>query len=145
MKPNRRLFLRRLTLALPAVALAGFLSLTSCKYLRSETEVTADCGWDAVAKAWLDKNQNGKWDPTEPPLGGVRFFVDDTLNHFTKVGRQAVSNHAGQADVSVWLPGCPSVEFEVYAKPPEGYLPTTPPRIEAKGRELFEFGFAYER
>src|ERR1041384_427924 len=142
MKRGCRFVLLGVTLSLP---LAGLLMLASCRVLGGETEVAADCGWDAVAKAWLDKNRNGKWDPNEPPLAGGRFFVDDTLNHYTNVGKGAVTNQDGQTSVRVWLPGCPAVEFEIYATPPAGYRLTSPARMPAHGKTLFEFGFVEER
>jgi len=141
MKSCCRLLILGMTLAL---ALVGLLMLPSCKHVIGADQV-ADCGWDGVAKAWLDKNRNGKWEPNEPPLAGVTFFIDDTLNHYTNVGKEAVSDRTGRADVNVWLPGCPAVEFEIYATPPAGYRLTTPARMRALGKKLFEFGFVDER
>ncbi|MDQ3930652.1 MAG: hypothetical protein M3328_16095 [Chloroflexota bacterium] len=105
--------------------------------------VFADCIWAADARAFVDENANQSWDTTEIPLAGVNFYVDDTLNNFDKVS-DGVSDKTGYAMLSVWLPGCPDVEFEVYTEVPEGYTLTTPGRIKAldlASEEPFTFGF----
>ena len=110
---------------------------------------TADCAWYDEASAWVDENQNGVWDPEEEPLAGVEFIIDDVRNKYQDVGDEAISNEEGKAQLSVWLPGCPSVEFEISAKPPEGFQPTTPDRVSVSrrairnpGKNVFTFGFA---
>ena len=108
---------------------------------RGGSHVVADCAWNGESVAWLDKNRNGVRDEGEPPLAGVRFLIDDTLNRHTNVGQEAVSNRAGVAALSVWLPGCPKVEFEIYAEPPDGYVATTQTRVSASGVRNFTFGF----
>jgi sugar lactone lactonase YvrE len=73
------------------------------------------------------------------------FSIDDTPGHQQDVGYLAVSNTAGEAQLSVWLPGCPRIAFELYAQPPAGYLPTTPQRLRAGYPEsggTFQFGYA---
>lgn len=111
-------------------------------------EVFEDCIWGGTAKAWLDVNANGVWDNNEQPLGNVLFFVDDTHNKLKQVGSYSVSNSLGEAELSVWLPGCPKVAFEVYAQAPDNYQPTSQIRIsdepEKKKRE-FQFGFIYKQ
>lgn len=104
---------------------------------------SADCFFAGTVKAWVDKNENEMWDPDESPLSGVKFFIDDVRNHNTNVGDEAISNEAGEALVYVWLPGCPRVRFEIYAKPPSNYRPTTQPRIPAHENDEgpFLFGF----
>jgi hypothetical protein len=105
---------------------------------------SADCFFAGTARAWIDENENGIWDPDELPLPGVRFFVDDIKNELTNVGDAASSNEDGEAVVYVWLPGCPRVRFEIYATPPPGYRLTTQPRIPARQDDdgPFPFGFA---
>lgn len=109
----------------------------------------ADCGWGATAQAFVDKNANGKWDKGEQPLAGVSFQVDDVLNDFHDVARpddsgSLTSGKNGTVTMSVWLPGCPEVKFEVYAVPPPGYMPTTPQRLPVDRLDIdetFTFGF----
>lgn len=105
---------------------------------------SGDCFFAGSAKAWVDRDEDGVWDPGESSLPDVQFFVDDVRNQSTNVGDEAISNHEGEALVYVWLPGCPSADFEIYAKPPSGYRPTTEPRISAHQTEEgpFLFGFA---
>lgn len=75
-------------------------------------------------------------------MAGVEFFIDDVRNHFARVGSTAVSDTNGEARLSVSLPGCPQVEFEVSAPAPAGYRATTPERVRQRGDEPFLFGFA---
>lgn len=108
-------------------------------------EILADCLWVRGAEAFVDVNGNKRWDRGEPPLSRVRFHVDDTLNHFTDVAGEAVSDAHGMTQLYVGLPGCPAVEFEVYAEVPAGYILTTPARISHVAAEIHEepvaFGF----
>lgn len=103
-----------------------------------------DCMWRGTAKAWIDENGNGNWDANERPLSGVSFHIDDVHNKYNDVGG-AVSNAGGIADLSVWLPGCPNVAFEIYVIAPTGYRSTTQPRVSIRGEGPFLFGFAAER
>jgi hypothetical protein len=104
---------------------------------------SSDCQFAGTAVAWIDENENGMWDRSEPPLHGVSFFVDDVENQIRNVGDPAISNENGEALVYVWLPGCPRVKLEVYATPPPAYRLTTQPRINARedDRGPFLFGF----
>ena len=92
------------------------LSCTACR----------DCVWSDKAKAWVDENQNGVWDEGEISLAGVQFIIDDVQNDYQDVGREATSDENGDANLVVWLPGCPGVLFEISAQPPDGYRSTTP-------------------
>jgi hypothetical protein len=114
----------------------------------AEPAVYADCIWKATGKAWNDDNKNGIWDTSEKPLANVLFWVDDPLNHLQKVNDfpedNVPSNAEGNAAISVWLPGCPSVEFEVYTEAPQNCKLTTDSRISADPSQLdevFSFGF----
>ena len=109
-----------------------------------EIEVFADCLWVRKVQAFTDGNRNKVWDRGELPLAGAAFYVDDIYNHYTDVGGEAISDNQGKAVVAVRLPGCPRVDFEVYAQPPEGYVPTTPERVHAilGEDEPLLFGFA---
>ncbi|MDX1614205.1 MAG: hypothetical protein R3300_07830 [Candidatus Promineifilaceae bacterium] len=88
--------------------------------------ILADCIEEKFAWAWIDANENGNWDRGEQRLSGVEFIMDDVLNDLTDVGGRAVSDNNGRTLLTVWLPGCPDVHFEVYALPTEGYRFTTP-------------------
>jgi hypothetical protein len=103
-----------------------------------------DCFFAGTAKAWVDTDKDGIWDPGEPPLRGVRFFVDDVRNDIANVGDESISDEAGEAPVYVWLPGCPRVRFEIYPEVPSGYVLTTAPRLPARGTDEgpFFFGFS---
>jgi streptogramin lyase len=104
-----------------------------------------DCMWGGKAIAWIDENANGVHDASEPPFPDMKFYVDDVENFFEKVG-WGISDWYGEAEVSVWLPGCPEAKFEVYPEVPSGYRLTTPARLSADVREYdqaFEFGFTY--
>jgi streptogramin lyase len=104
-----------------------------------------DCMWVANSVAWIDENENGVRDASEPPFPGVTFYVDDVENLLENVGR-GVSDGYGEARLSVWLPGCPEATFEIYPDVPAGYRLTTPARRSADVREFdrtFEFGFTY--
>jgi hypothetical protein len=107
---------------------------------------SADCFFAGTAKAWVDKDRDGRWDPDEPPLSGVRFFVDDVKNDIVNVGDESVSDDTGEASIYVWLSGCPSVRFEIYPQVPSGYTLATSPRIPAREKDEgpFLFGFAPE-
>lgn len=114
------------------------LSCTAC----------SDCGWGDKAKAWVDVNENGIWDDGEAPLSGVQFFIDDVQNDYQDVGREAITDENGEANLIVWMPGCPNVSLEISVQPPDGYRSTTPDRIAVSKKELrnsnedeFLFGF----
>ena len=112
---------------------------------------SVDCVWWDTAEAWIDQNENGVWDSSEQPLSEVRFHIDDVRNDHQGVGDEAISNKQGKADLRVWMAGCPTVELEVYATPPDGYRFTTPSRIAVPksatgnpGKTVFSFGFVAE-
>lgn len=111
-------------------------------YMRSVQGLSAagDCVWPGTAIAWVDVNADGIRDVGEPPLPGVKFYIDDVRNDLEKVG-EGVSDWYGEASFSVWLPGCPRVEFEVYPEVPAGYRLTTLSRLSAS--QTPEFGFGY--
>jgi streptogramin lyase len=104
-----------------------------------------DCGWGVDVLSWHDENGDGIWDSGEPPLENVVFFVDDTYNRFKNVSQYAVTNKEGKSNLFVWLPGCPTVAFEIFAEPPTNYIPTTPNRITppTRGGSVLRFGFRY--
>lgn len=106
-----------------------------------------DCTWQGTAQAWIDQDENGIRSSYEPPLPGISFFVDDVLNNLPRVADYATSNLQGNARLSVWLPGCPDVKFEVYPEVPMQYHLTTPQRLTVPITETakaLQFGFAYQ-
>ena len=106
------------------------------------TFVPADCLWARSAKAWVDRNRNGRWDSTEPPLPRVQFFVDDMRNELTNVAHAAFSNERGEAVLRVMLPECNTTRFDIYVQPPQLYESTTKVRVPGRGNGPFLFGFA---
>jgi hypothetical protein len=67
---------------------ASQVSLPSATPTIAETPfVLEDCVWIETGGAWIDQDGDGIRAADEPPLSGVDFCVDDTLNEFTCVGR----------------------------------------------------------
>ncbi len=125
------------------VSLALFLLQGGC-VTKPEPLTVSDCIWSGVGKSWVDINKNGQWDSGENALPGVDFVIDDSLNGYDNVGEKAISDATGQAALSVWLPGCPNVQLVVYVQVPEGYVLTTPTRLDVnwdEHNEVFYFGF----
>jgi streptogramin lyase len=141
MKPSTNLKQRWIWLIVVTVLL-GVAALLS--WIKQNTFV--DCGWDAPVSAWIDENGNNIWDEGEPPLEGVQFHVNDIRNDYKDVGGRAESDWNGKAKVFVWLPGCPSARFEVYAVPPLGYKPVNDKAVQITGAgygrdDEIQFGF----
>lgn len=122
-----------------------FAGIVAYQFLTPGVIGSADCAWGGMASAWVDMNNNGMRDPGDPPLPGVTFHVNDTLNGYSDVGfSDSSSNWKGEAGLTVWLPGCPEAEFEVYADTPAGYRALSNARQPARDRssdQVFEFGF----
>lgn len=107
-------------------------------------EGIADCIWSGTAFVWIDQNGDGIFQEGEQPVPDVSVLIDDTLNGYTDVGKQAKTSLEGEAELSVWLPGCPDVEFEFYIQVPDGYVLTTAPRIKEGGADdRLSFGLTY--
>lgn len=125
------------------------LILLACNgLLPSQSDESSDCLWNATGSAWNDDNQNGVQDTNEKPLAGIKFWVDDTLNHLQKVNNEhsdtVATDADGNVEILVWLPGCPEVRFEVYREAPQNCRLTTPERISVKlsSRDaVYSFGF----
>jgi hypothetical protein len=136
-----------------ALVVALFLGImilaASCTVLsRSEDTEVSDCLWKATGSAWNDDNQNGVQDDNEKPLAGIKFWVDDTLNDHQKVNNELSDTVAtdtdGNVEISVWLPGCPNVRFEVYTEAPQNCRLTTQERISvnlSSQDAVYSFGF----
>lgn len=108
--------------------------------------IIADCGWSATVRAWVDLNGNGIRDENDTPLPDVSFHVDDTLNGYSDVSRgDGPTNWKGESQLSVFLPGCPKVQFEIYPDVPSGYRALSDVRPTSDGDaidQVFEFGFS---
>jgi hypothetical protein len=136
---NVALYVLTLLFVIAALVMAG------CSTQRAE--IAADCVWQGNAQAWIDQNENGIWDSNEPSLPGISFSVDDVLNNLPQVAYYATSNLQGEARLSVRLPGCPDVKFEVYPDVPAQYHLTTSRRLsvlDSPVKRVLQFGFAYQ-
>jgi sugar lactone lactonase YvrE len=105
-----------------------------------------DCIWSATVQTWVDMNGNSLRDPSDPPLPGVTFHVNDTLNGYSDVGNaNSKTDWKGETRLSVWLPGCPNARFEIYPDTLTGYnaLPNSRPIVDVKSTDkVFNFGFS---
>lgn len=107
-------------------------------------EGISDCLWSGIGFVWIDQNGDGEYQEGEQPIPDVPVLIDDTLNDYTDVGGKAKTSLGGVADLSVWLPGCPDVEFEIYIQVPDGYVLTTPARVRVDGYDdRSSFGLTY--
>ena len=93
---------------------------------------SADCGWHGVAITYMDVNENNHFDGDDSILPGVPVHVDDIHNHYTDVAYHAVTDQNGITHLDVFIAGCPTVDFEVYANTPAGYKLTTAARLHVK-------------
>jgi protocatechuate 3,4-dioxygenase beta subunit len=103
-----------------------------------------DCEWEARVKAWIDMNEDGRWDDAELPLPDVTTFVEGA---YTVGIGEASTNEEGEAHLSTMLAGCPKdIVLSVGAEPPSGYRLTTQARLPARETDEgpFLFGFAPE-
>lgn len=102
--------------------------------------ILADCFVTFHFAAWIDFDEDGRWDTSEPPLAGVKFSPP---GRFAQVwGHPYLSEADGWLRIEVWSPGgCPAQEVTVTAVPPGSYEPTTPPSINLS---LTSDDFSYE-
>jgi ligand-binding sensor domain-containing protein len=94
------------------------------------------CAWDGVVRAWLDQNENGKWEHDEPPLPGVRFLL-----HWE--GFNQPFEPTDWNGETYFYPHCVSGQ-EIIARIPPGYHLTTAGRlpIYTGYSNIKSFGFA---
>jgi hypothetical protein len=117
------------------------LAVLGCRATAAPTatpEVLADCFWSAQAFAWVDTDGNGTPDAGEPPLAGVAVTFSLTF-----LGG-ATTDADGLAQLSGMHPGecLTSIEQNVVAVAPEGYVPTTALVLAyAADQARYEFGF----
>ena len=108
-----------------------------------------DCGWGSSAKAWIDVNENGIWDADEPPLPGVKFWVDNTQAQHMNTGFGGKSNSKGESTLFVGFgSGCGLIDYSVYPEIPTGYRLTTQSPLSVRGMPgadygPYFFGFTY--
>ncbi len=96
----------------------------------------ADCEWSGVAVAWIDRNQNGKYEPDEQPLPNVVFQDSE--------GDTATSDWKGEAQFDLFMPGCGEWDISVSPEVPDGYVLTTPASATSAtddSGKVFAFGF----
>lgn len=108
--------------------------------------VVNDCFFRATAKAWVDANENESWDDGEQPLENVLFTVKPTGMGHAYLRTTAVSNQQGEAELHLFLAGCPDVSLNVRADAPLHYQLTTSATIlddPDDFDEVFTFGFVY--
>ena len=115
--------------------------------------IFATCGWNATAKAWIDENKNQVWDENELPLSKVEIFINqsETIQGKTivleKIGSTAVTDYRGITEISSLVTCGGHVVSDIYAKPPDGYISTTPELISMETsphNKVFIFGFIKE-
>lgn len=108
--------------------------------------VVRDCSFRETARAWIDANENGSWDEGEQPLENVLFTVKPTGMGYAYLRTTAVSNQQGEAELHLFLAGCPDVSLSVQADGPLHYQLTTHATIPDdpnRFAEVFAFGFVY--
>lgn len=107
----------------------------------SPVEAIGDCGFRRTAQTWVDQNGNGQRDDGERALAGVTFIATDAAAGY--ITSDSGDPH-GYGSLFIFLAGCPDVAFDVSAKPPTGYVATTPQPIRSNypnEDEPFLFGF----
>lgn len=120
-------------------------------------EVSYECGFVYLARAWIDANANGVWDlsPREAALSGVTFHI--TLgDQESGVGAPAVSDGDGLAHPEIVWGGtkpCSVLQREleseqsilIYPEVPVGYRLTSAFRQEVQTCDLScDFGFVLD-
>jgi hypothetical protein len=58
------------------------------------------CDWEGDAYAWIDENENGKWDDGEPPLPDTTFYT--TLREGPPETGVGTSDAQGRAHLTAW-------------------------------------------
>ena len=100
-------------------------------------EILADCFQSATAVAWLDENGNGIREEDEPPLPGIEFVLEPSVDSRT------TSDENGVADIFATTPGgdCPENQ-KIEAVGFVGYSLTTPQTLAYESPDAeYVFGF----
>ena len=127
----------------------AFLFFSAVHYILRAGDV-ADCTWYASARTWIDASADGLVNPGESPLSDVKIHVDDIQNQLATINWPAITDHEGDVQLNVSIPGCADTIFEIYVDIPEGYRITTRARLsvqpdmgERTGTGMvYYFGFA---
>ena len=107
----------------------AFLFFSALQYI-FKVDSIADCTWQGSARAWIDSNGDGRFSENEPPLGGVELYVERDQFQLIDLRLPVITDHNGDVQLNVSLPGCSQALFEIYVNVPQGYRITTRPRIE---------------
>ena len=137
---------------LMTVFTVAFLFFSAVHYILRAGDA-ADCTWYASARTWIDANADGLVSPGESPLSDVNVHVDDRQNRLATISWHAITDHEGDVELNVFIPGCEDTMFEIYVDIPEGYRVTTRPRLSvqpdiwerAGTGGVYYFGFAPDR
>ena len=113
----------------------------------------ADCTWQGSAKAWIDANGDGRVSANESPLHGVEIYVEQVPSPLVDISLPVITDHQGEVQFNVSVPGCSDTRFEIYVNIPSGYHVTTQPRIEVhpsvienkSTQRVYYFGFIPDR
>ena len=107
-----------------------------------------DAFWTVTAKVWVDANGNGLWDIGEQPLQGVEVWAKETPSTHGNRDKLtwSLSDSNGEAELDLFLAGCPKVTVEISATVPAGFHVTTrgDPAAVIDGelvKSTFLFGF----
>jgi hypothetical protein len=130
----------------------AFLFFSALHYILRGTDI-ADCVWQGSAKAWIDSNRDGLVNSGEPPLSHVEIHIDDVQNQRIDVAWPVITDHDGDVNYNVSIPGCSNTIFQIYVETPKGYRVTTRPRIEVNPdfweilspESVYYFGFVPDK
>lgn len=110
--------------------------------------VMCDNFWTVTAKVWVDANENSLWDIGEQPLQDVEVWAKETPSTHGNRDRLtwSLSDSSGEAELDLFLAGCPRVTVEIFASVPGGFHVTTQgdPAAVIDGelvKSTFLFGF----
>jgi hypothetical protein len=137
---------------LVTVFAVAFLFFSAVRYLLRPEGLT-DCSWQAVARAWVDWNADGRVDPYEPVLDDVPIYVGDMHNRLLGTLHPLATGRNGEVHLQVPIAGCQETVVEIFVDIPDGYRPTTQARLEVqtdlwddlRAERLYYFGFVPER
>ena len=135
------------SLLVTAFALAS-LFFSALHYILKAGDFSV-CIWQGSAKAWIDSNADGRVDDNEPPLDGVKVYVDKIQQQIIGISWPLITHKDGEARFHISIPQCSKTVYEIYVDIPHGYEMTTKPRIEvipdivtSRGKEhIYYFGF----
>jgi len=130
----------------------AFLFFSALQYIFKVSSI-ADCTWQGSVKAWVDSNGDGQVSANEPPLDGVEIYLEQVQPQLVDISLPVITDHNGDAQFNVSIPGCSDTPFEIYVHIPHGYHITTRPRIEVipnlwespLTQRVYYFGFAPDR